>query len=216
MYYLTTFIILLMTHLGMRLLTDNIKAQWYIIHVFGNLYLTYKVIPPIIELLCNPFFEISLDYNPNIIDITIVIHLYHLLFFKCSKDDIWHHFSFGIPGIFLKCYGQDCLGKNLALNLFFVCGLPGAIDYFYLALLELNYIDRVTRIKQCCYNNNWFRSPGLIVSATFHYLRLVVNGFCWINIFYFILSLIPSYFNGQYYLQQILIIAGKKYQINIF
>ena len=93
-----------------------------------------------------------------------------------------------------------------------MCGLPGAIDYFYLTLLELNFIDKLTRIKQCCFNNNWFRGPGLMVSATFHYLRLVVNGFSWINIFYFILSLIPSYFNGQY-LQQVLLTGGQKYQI---
>ena len=213
MYYLTTLELLTLSHLGMCLITNNIKARWYMVHVIGNLYLTWEVIPPIIELLSNPLIEINLNYNPDIINITIMIHLYHLLFFKCTKDDIWHHFSFGIPGTFLKYYGQDCLGKNLAINLFFVCGLPGAIDYFYLTLLELNYIDKLTRIKQCCYNNNWFRAPGLIVSATFHYLRLVVNGFSWINILYFILSLIPSYFNGQYYLQQVLLTGGQKYQI---
>lgn len=213
MYYLTTLELLTLTHCYMCFLTTNTKAQWYMIHVIGNLYLTWKVIPPIIDLLSDPLTQINLNYNTNIIDITIMIHLYHLLFFKCSKDDIWHHFSFGIPGTFLKYYGQDCLGKNLAINLFFVCGLPGAIDYFYLTLLELNYIYKLTRIKQCCFNNNWFRGPGLIVSATFHYLRLVVNGFNWLNIFYFILSLIPSYFNGQYYLQQVLLTAGQKYQI---
>ena len=130
MYYLTTLELLTLSHLGMCLITSNVKAQWYMIHVIGNLYLTREVIPPIIELLSNPLKEISSNYDSSIIEISIMIHLYHLLFFKCSKDDICHHFSFGIPGTFLKYYGQDCLGKNLAINLFFVCGLPGAIDYF--------------------------------------------------------------------------------------
>ena len=137
----------------------------------------------IIDIICFIFllYVLGKSYGGSLINAkgqSLDIH-YHVLFFKCSKEDIWHHFSFGIPGTFLKYYGFDCLGKNLAINLFFVCGLPGAIDYFYLTLLELNYIDKITRIKQCCFNNNWFRGPGLIISATFHYLRLVVNGFSW-------------------------------------
>ena len=69
----------------MCFLTSNTKAQWYMIHLIGNLYLTWEVIPPIIDLLSDPLTQINHNYNSNIIDITIMIHLYHLLFLSVQK-----------------------------------------------------------------------------------------------------------------------------------
>jgi hypothetical protein len=62
------------------------------------------------------------------------IHTYHALRFKLSAGDIFHHAAFAGVG----CFSNYIVNYGPIANLyfFFVCGLPGAIDYALLGLVK--------------------------------------------------------------------------------
>ena len=89
--------------------------------------------------------------------------MYHLLAFECSTADWVHHLLFaGIIcpiGLFFEPGPvQNTVG-------FFICGLPGGLDYLMLALVKLRRMDRYAEKRINSRINVWLRSPGLLFAA---------------------------------------------------
>lgn len=74
------------------------------------------------------------------------IHLYHLFLFRCTTADWVHHIVFaGIicpMGLFLE---GGPISNAIA---FFICGLPGGLDYVMLAFVKHGWMSRL-REKVC-------------------------------------------------------------------
>lgn len=89
----------------------------------------------------------------------IAIHFYHVLAYPCSTMDIIHHVvSVGMVGSLSYLYRFR--GATQYSN-FFMCGLPGGIDYVLLTLLELGKISKLTEKKLNAWLNNAVRWPGI-------------------------------------------------------
>ena len=117
----------------------NDLAIWYLIHSISNFIIVILTINPILEIFKDPIIQIN---NPtpyyDTMVIIILLHSYHLLFFKCNKDDIFHHLFFVGFGTFTIFVFNN--GYYSALSHFFICGLPGGFDYFFQFLYYvLNY-----------------------------------------------------------------------------
>ena len=129
------------------------------------------------------------------------MHIFHILHFKVNKDDLFHHISFVFFGTFFKLIINT--GTIIAFYHFFICGLPGCIDYFILGLNRLKIINRNYRLDIANKINIWVRSPGLISSHTLLTLYYFKN---YNNILPYIFSF-GSYFfttfNGIYYMMQV-------------
>jgi len=91
------------------------------------------------------------------------LHLYHLLFFRLSDEELVHHLLF-VPVIgFAGQYYE--WGAALSFMAFFISGLPGLIDYFLLVLVKHKRLDALTQKRVCASLNVYVRGPFLIVSA---------------------------------------------------
>ena len=207
---------ILFLHLVVKLFTSNTKIQWFAIHVWSNLLITLLVGPTSIHLLKDPCANIESPTTPYTLlafETVSVIHIYHMIFFKCNAADYFHHITFVTPLLLLRFFVAPMLGNSIALNLLFVCGFPGGIDYFCLILVECKLMKKKTRVELSCTINNWIRAPGSVLAATLHYLRFLVlekNIRAYIT---FAIGCLTSYVNGHYYLQQVLLTAGNKYDI---
>ena len=73
----------------------NQLSSWYIIHAVVNFYITILCCEQIKYLLNDPIKELlnPVAYYDTTI-IVVILHIYHLLFFKCTKTDIFHHLFF--------------------------------------------------------------------------------------------------------------------------
>lgn len=208
--YLTFLLSLFSIHtLSKYLFKYSDLATWYLIHSIGNIFITYYCLEPIYHLLGDPIFHMM---NPTDFHITmvliIILHTYHMLFFKCTNDDIFHHITFvGIGSLVVYFYKN---GYFLALSNFFICGLPGAIDYFFLFLYKISYIDKNTRLKEAVFVNLWIRSTGLNLVACFALMNFIYKEKNIINIFGLCLQLMMTVGNGNMYLRDIIYSAGKK------
>jgi hypothetical protein len=188
-------------------------ARWYLIHAIVNFIITGMLIGPIYDIIKNPLKEI---FHPIVYyDSTIVIdilHIYHMLFFSCTKADIFHHLFFVVIGsIFVFLFNN---GKFIALSHLFLCGLPGGIDYVILFLYQFNYVTKFTRLKIATFLNIWIRAPGLCIISTvglLYYLENEKTLYSTVQLFF---QIIMSYGNGQYYLRDTVFAYGKHSVLN--
>lgn len=181
---------------------------WYLIHSISNIYITYLCLEPISYILHDPIYHLINPTKYYITTILIIfLHLYHILFFNCTKDDLFHHYIFVSIGSITIFYFEN--GYFSAFAHFFVCGFPGAIDYFFLFLYQFGCIYKETRLKVAMFLNVWIRSPGLSIVATFSIINFIYSKKYIINIIEFILQLFITIGNGQMYLKEVVFSAGK-------
>ena len=61
-----------------------------------------------------------------------------MLVFKCTMDDYFHHFVFG--GVICTLGLYQPVGPLQNAVGFFICGLPGGLDYLMLALVKHRWL----------------------------------------------------------------------------
>lgn len=140
----------------------NTKARWFQLHFVCNCLITYCSFPETIDIFLNP--EKSGEITENHLGglIAFYLHIFHVLFFKLSTIDKYHH----ITSVFL-CIPLSTLFKRKTLSMyyFFGTGLPGGIDYFLLTLVKNN---RIPSIMEKYYNskiNTYIRIPGGVLGS---------------------------------------------------
>lgn len=187
------------------------KARWYFLHAIGNLLVMVVSTAAVYTSITRPLETVSdkalvrFDASTTV---ACTLHLYHVLFFKCSFSDWFHHLSFVGAGSIGQGLWGGYIGKLAAVYHFFVTGLPGMIDYFMLAGVEQGWVSKGQRIVVAVWQNTWLRAPGLVYAFTLIFVK-VDNRSIWGCICMAFLAI----FNGQYYMQQVLLTAGRKYDV---
>jgi len=190
------------------------QARWFAVHSFGNLFVVISALPAMLATLADPVESMSsVKYNdssffgtgtPWPILIVNSIHVYHMVAFKLTKADYFHHLVFaltmGSTGQFYR------LGAFRGFLVFFLSGLPGGIDYFNLVLVKLGKLDLLTQKRTGAAINIWIRGPFLVTSGFIIYLNYVYHGHDegigyppW---FVAALMAFLCVFNAQYYTKQ--------------
>ena len=130
----------------------------------------------------------------------LVLHGYHIYFFENLRTiDYIHHIV--MMAIIIIAYFMNS-GVYMSYFLFFVCGLPGMIDFSLLAL----EIDRKEEKRINTYLNNYLRAPGIIFGM----------GLMWKDTFslqpiYTLLSFFTLFWNAQYFNYEVI----KNYYISL-
>ena len=181
------------------------KARWYALHAlinFCNILGTHRAL---IKTIQDP---INIDtgsvishhiFSPHSIwptVLTIMLHLYHCLFFIMRKEDRMHHLLF-IP--FLMC-NLSYQAKNLTI--FFASGLPGMISYICLVAKRYQLISYQREKLISFLQNIILRAPGLLFSSFAVFYSYIYNKHS-MNIYTVGLICLLASMNGLYYLQQI-------------
>ena len=141
------------------------KSSWYLIHTICNFYIIIHTFDDMKETFLNPINSLNQTYfNSNGLEIAIGLHLFHIYRDSDILDivDWCHHL--------ISCLVMGTIGfvwhHNSTFNcgLFFMCGLPGGIDYFLLFLVKQNMIEKITEKRINVFLNNWIRAPGILYS----------------------------------------------------
>lgn len=161
----------------------NIRKQtkWYLIHTIGNGLITTLSLKDMISTTIDPLqATIKWDHSHSLTNLSTYpvvimssIHLYHIiLYFKelTSIDWIHHLANSGLVGSICAFYINSPIVNH---GLFFMCGLPGGIDYLMLSINDLGIIDRMTEKRINRYLNMYLRLPGILFNCyagLFNYL----------------------------------------------
>ena len=131
--------------------------------------------------------------------IILWIHFYHVVFFKLTNEDMFHHVLFvsllPLPGY---VYDWGILKNCLA---FFICGFPGALIYTLLVFQKCGYFINIKEEKFSAFVNIFIRTPGILISAIILY-KCYINGVCLAPTWAVVLQFIIGPFNAVYYTKQ--------------
>jgi len=183
---------------------------YYAVHALHNTAIVYLTAPDVYHTLTD-FQNIgSYGLNYAAMELVFALHIYHCVYyFKKLRFDDWLHHGLMI-GIALPIGGLVPAGTLLGYSLFFTTGLPGGIDYTLLFLTRNNYLERDTEKRINVFLNTWIRSPGCMSLATFIIAYLNRIEFSMVVFFSAILTAGLNYWNGQYFMAQILYDAGRR------
>lgn len=184
------------------IINNNPNIRWFFIHSCSNILITYYSADDLINCLINinNINDIAWSNNSyNTFWISILTHLYHIIFFKLTNDDILHHFTMVLIAGTIG-YSQKSIICPAAL--FFLSGLPGAIDYFCLYLVKLDLMKKEDEKIIYLYLTTFLRSPGTCILSFIN----IYNNY---NNLLPIINSVLVFWNGQYYLMKTSMDYGK-------
>lgn len=186
-----------------KLLNTVVNKPYYLLHSIANWGIVYYTYPTVRDVYLNLSNASSLITNPISYQICSALHIYHIIQYKMNSEDIKHHIpTLTVLSIPLFNISQSPL---VAHTEFYLCGLPGAIDYILLFLSRNNIIYRMTEKKWNLYLNLYIRCPGAILNSALAF-QLVqqqpdmskFNQLCYLGVAVF------SFWNGTYYLRNVI------------
>ena len=162
---------------------QHTKARWFACHTFANLLVVITGFRCVVAALYDPLLAAdSRVYNDTSmfgsasiwpVCVTNTIHVYHMLAFKLTPDDYFHHLMF-IPTI--GFFGQYWLWGALSGYLgFFISGLPGGIDYLLLALVKHDLFPVLQQKRICACLNVYLRGPFIVIAVFIIYMGIAYD-----------------------------------------
>lgn len=174
-------------------------AKYFVMHIILNGYITFITYSTTLNFLLNPIAEYNYHSYIGVSSCSTIIgfHLYHIITEKLNLEDKMHHivtvFITGGVGLLNKC------GNILAAINFFMCGLPGGIDYILLVLIKYNLISKLTEK----YINRWLnlliRMPGMMLCFWYTLLNIHYKNLDIINDMVSIIAVVTMTINSIYY-----------------
>jgi hypothetical protein len=210
--------IYLSKRINKNLIVIDYNTRWFFIHSLGNIVISAYALPDLKTCIKDPLNCHSYGWSDNsytVFYITILMHLYHSVFFKLSRDDLIHHISMCGIAAPLSFYYKT---KVAVSGTFFMSGFPGCIDYFLLYLVKIGKLSRDLEKIIYVYLTTWIRAPGIcFVSFMAVYglpevykKNISNNNHNYYNLLACIISTLLTFWNGQYYMMKTCIDYGNK------
>jgi hypothetical protein len=200
-YMLHLFVIVLYIHTVDNILTLLIgnKSRWFQLHASINMCIVSGVFKDVILILENhdAAAEVSTDIYAR--DLALMLHVYHTLMFKLTRDDIFHH-MFSVLSCVYPCHMFPV--KAHSVFYMFATGFPGSITYSMLVLHKHGLMSKYTVKYLDSYINSYIRTPGLICAAYIFKCAATCNDPVYIHPYYcgaLLYVAVINYYNGVYY-----------------
>ena len=150
------------------------KARWFQLHAVVNLYISYEILPEVINIIKDPITGYQICGTNRICLLIICLHVYHVLTFKkLNRVDYFHHVVFVglgvLPDMFFIKYNQKYLAYIVA------SGIPGFFEYSTLTLYKNNLL---TLKQQKHFNSilyNFVRLPFCCFAIAMNYNAYLNN-----------------------------------------
>ena len=200
---LATFIMVLFD----KYLPKRVEGKYYLVHAIVNFLVLINTSKDTLNTYIdfdNSINSVS-DYVPTML--VYSLHFYHMIsyFNKLRFDDWLHHILMIFVSLPIPLFINS--GTLLNHSLFFLCGLPGMIDYILLFLVRNKYIDRMVEKRVNKYLNLWIRAPGCIshsvltIIAYFKYKDVLFSGKY--EVIAMMVTVLLVYWNGIYFMEQV-------------
>ena len=186
-------------------------SRYFMLHTLANTVITISSASEMLAVLRDPIN--SGVGKCNVLPTYMIPSLftYHLSVFKNVPREEWeHHLLFGL-GLCLPQLAY-CVGPVQNAIGFFMCGLPGGIDYAMLAAVKEGLIRSDTEKLWNSRIQCWCRAPGVLLSS---YAILLLSRYSTVKgpsraMAY--LAFLLATFNGQYYMQKV--VANTSLKLN--
>jgi hypothetical protein len=186
----------------------NPNHRWCYIHSLGNLIVTCLTFRGAITMFSSDqtIFNAT-GFNLSSSVVVMAMHLYHLLMFNISQLSIlFHHIIMMMVLIIPFLNHTNYVLIFTDYSLFFLCGLPGGIDYYMMHWYYTGRLDKLTEKKINTRLNAYIRAPGILYGAFFVYRHYINGGD--LSLLYMIIVVITFIWNAQYFSNEVAISYG--------
>lgn len=157
-------------------------TRWFFLHAIVNFAIACIALNGVLQFFKDPLASMmpTDDDDEGVfaanskwsLTLVVCLHLYHCSGqFKLTYHDIFHHLTFlptlAIPGM---VFDWGCFSNYLV---FFVCGVPGGVDYFMLGLQKIGRLLDWNQKRICANLNMWMRLPGILFAIGVAYVILL-------------------------------------------
>lgn len=191
-----------------RVLTSP-KSRWFALHALANAVIAASAAPDVARALLRPIAGLTGAAGSMLPNAGIAaIHVYHVLFFKLTADDIFHHVRFVAILSTLAIVFKHDGGASINFGAFFLCGLPGGINYVLLVAVKERALAPLTQKLWDARINTWLRAPPMSVFAFMQWQVWLagVRSSPWLHpaavAFFTIVVAGLHFFNGFYFAEQ--------------
>lgn len=151
----------------------NIERRYYIIHFFVNCIISWVCFPELVQIMKDPLIATNSEYSLIPFGLVISLHMFHILMSGryMGRIDWIHHLvnAFIVSTVTIFMYK----GKILNFTNFFMCGLPGALDYIFLVLNKYGLVGKLIEKQVNAFQNGYIRAPGIICACTIGYFNYI-------------------------------------------
>ena len=189
----------------------KLEGVYYALHAIHNALIVYTTVPEVWFTMTDFLHAMRAAPNLYALQICYALHFYHVICYwrKFRFDDYLHHIL--MIGVALPIGGLLPSGTLLGFSLFFTTGLPGGIDYFLLFLTRNDWLDRDVEKRVNAHLNVWIRAPGCIANAVYTVAYLSLQPVQYDLFFYGgCATAILTFWNGLYFMQQVVVDAAKR------
>jgi len=194
----------------------KMEGRYYAVHALHNAAITVFTAPNVYKTLTD-FSHVQDLVTPTIAsEFIVALHVYHaVMYFRKLRFDDWLHHALMI-GVALPLGVCSPPGSLMGYSLFFTTGLPGGIDYVLLTAVRNGWLDSAVEKRTNAAIQVWIRSPGCVSFAAFVCAFLTSHPEA--TRFYQIAALLTAalnYWNGTYFMSQVVYDVGKRSVANI-
>ena len=189
----------------------GLEGVYYAVHTIHNAAMVYVTGHEVLQTFTNFAGVSSAPNNMIAVELCFALHFYHCAYYwRKFRPDDWLHHGLMI-GIALPIGTFVHAGTLLGFSLFFTTGLPGGIDYFFLFLSRNGWCSREVEKRINTALSVWIRSPGCVAQAalTVAYLSLQPQ-LPRYTVCAALLTAALNYWNGQYFMHQVVYDAGQR------
>jgi len=181
---------------------EDRKRRWYLIHAFVNTFIAISVLGDFYMCIILPLESFTPTDLTIPVTSSIALHIYHIATSIDSMDIIdWvHHLVSNFLVGAIALFALPCRIVNYIL--FFICGFPGGVDYYLLALNKYQIIDRMTEKKINVDLNMWIRMPGILYSCFLGWVCYVYSAHNFSE-FLILLTAFLDFFNCIYFASRV-------------
>ena len=196
-----------------KLNKEDKSRQWYLLHAIANGFISVVVFLDCIKVLMDPLISVATEFNTLGLAMAITLHFHHIMISMKDMsiiDWIHHMVSCMLVGFLSMFYIK---GLIINYTLFFICGVPGGIDFLLLALNKYGLVDRMTEKKINVFLNMWIRLPGILYGCFSGWICYLYNGTTY-NILLYILIIFLNLYNSIYFAELVVKNYGEHLQKN--
>jgi len=181
------------------------NARYFALHVICNCWISLLCLPDLYHMVIDPIGALSQRVTTNHWPTCLVfsIHVYHMLAFRGLQWIDWlHHILMVVIGAPLLITGE--VGPLMNFNNFFMCGVPGGLDYAMLFAVKHGWMSPLQEKKYNSSVNVWIREPSLVCTATLGYLQIhlqpsMIGWLCFVRGFLCLLAC----WNGLFFMERV-------------
>ena len=181
------------------------KSKWVHIHFWVNMIITWLTWSTVVDFFACPLCDHqSHNLTPSLL--VLALHLYHVGWYPCVRLDYIHHIVMCSLLVIPLLAGEPAIIAFCNFVLFFMCGLPGGIDYFNMYLVYTDRLAGITEKRINSWLNIWLRAPGILFATFICWTKFMTDG---LPLIYVLPCLLAFFWNAQYFSREVCISYGR-------